>query len=458
MIGRHRSSRDRRAALAVIVVTVGLGGPAAGQQPAATDLSIAPRWAADRFVGGRTTLELELSRPLTSSDERLAVLIGSLDVSALLEVRGTRVRYRPTAARLPSGETEVVAYRVDRAGGWSEVGRAPLRVLTRGGLERGGVIPNADLSSTGQLDQRLPEGAPSPDRRTYQDLTLNLGIQGQGLRGGWQLTTQANALGVTQEAQRLRWADMQSDAPAIDLSDYRLQLERGRARLTMGNVATGANRFLLSGFGSRGLSAAVGIGSVATVDASLVNGTNVVGWTNLLGLSRSAHRIGTASLSLELKPSRPGAIHVDFSGLDASVLPLTSFNQGAATDAEESRGFGVQVAMSDARQRIRFSGGMSRSRFMNPADSAPRGRYQRGRRAPDQSDRALWRARPATRSGARRHQGDAGEPGRVVPPRAGGPALPECRRVRPIGRGEQRARRDGIPRGAVVAGRALANP
>jgi hypothetical protein len=348
---------------ALLALTLGFAAPAAAQAP---DLTLTPRWAIDRFQTGRAVLELELSRPLT--DERLALLIGSLDVSALIDVRGTQVRYRPIAGRLPSGDSEVVAYRVGADGSWTEIGRAPLRVLTRSGLESGTLTPSVDLSSTGQLDQRVGDGDPPPVRRTYQDVTLNLGVQAQAARSGWQLSTQASALGVTQETQRLRWSDLQGDAPAIDLSAYRIQVARGRAALSFGSVTGGANRHLLSGFGSRGISAGIGVGRFATVEAALMNGTNVVGWTNLLGLAESAHRIGVGTLSLELMPSRPGALHLDVSGMDASVLPATSFNQGAVTDAEESRGLGIQVALSDAKQRIRFAGGISRSRFLNPAD------------------------------------------------------------------------------------------
>jgi len=49
-------------------------------------------------------------------------------------------------------------------------------------------------------------------------------------------------------------------------------------------------------------------------------------------------------------------------------LPLAGFNQGAVTDAEESRGWGVRLLASTASQRVRFEGGWARSRFTNPPD------------------------------------------------------------------------------------------
>ena len=340
----------------------------AAQSDSAPSLTVEPRWSAERFVANRTALDLTLSRPLVAPNERLALIVGSLDVSAVLEVRGRLARYRPTSARLPSGESEIVAYLVRGPSDWTEVGRFPLKVRGRMGLDQGRVAPTVDVSGSALLRERLPDGDTAPPDRAERDLTLRLGFESMVARNGWQVTTQANALGATVEAQRLRWNELSAEAPAVDLSDYRVNLERGRSRLTIGNNSVGSNRYLLSGFSSRGLAAALGIGSIATFDAALMNGTSVVGWSNPFGLQEPEHRIGTSTLALELLPSRPGAFHVDISGMSGSVLPLTSFNQGAATDAEESHGVGVQVQTSDPGQRIRLTAGVARSRFVNPVD------------------------------------------------------------------------------------------
>lgn len=340
---------------------------AAAQDAGRGSLTILPGWSTDQFQSGRAPLELTLSRPLDAQAERLALVIGALDVSGLLEVRGQHVRYRPTAMRLPAGESEISAYVVSSSGAWQEIGRFPLKVRTRTGLDQGRVVPTVDLSSTGQLDQRVAEGEPPP-RGAYQDLTLRLGFEGQMSRQGWRITTQANALGVTEQSQRLRWSELQGDAPAVDLSDYQIRLAEGRSHITLGSVTTGNHRYLLNNFGSRGFATALEAGSFATLDAAVLNGTNVVGWSNPFGLMRPAHQIVSASLSLELVPSRPGALQVGISGLDGSVLPLTSINQGAVSDAEKNRGLGLEVKLSDAQQRIRFTGGFARSRYVNPAD------------------------------------------------------------------------------------------
>ncbi len=229
------------------------------------------------------------------------------------------------------------------------------------------MLPTVDLSTAGQLDQRIDPAAPPP-RRTYQDLTLRIGVENTLARDGWALTAQGNAVGVSLETQRLRWGDRAMAAPAVDLSDYRIEVASGGARMALGNVTAGSNRLLLNGFGSRGLTAGVALGQVVSVDAALVNGSNVVGWSNLTGLGESDHRIAVGTLRLDLAPKRPGGFQVGLTGLDGSVLPATGYAQGAATDAETSRGVGFEMAASDAANRIRFSGGIARSRFVNPGD------------------------------------------------------------------------------------------
>ncbi|HEX4931937.1 MAG TPA: hypothetical protein VFV33_02085, partial [Gemmatimonadaceae bacterium] len=337
------------------------------ERPDSASVRAVARWDSARFVSSRSPIAFDLSRPLTAG-ERLALVVGSHDVSGAVRLEGRRAEYVPSAMRLPPGATEAVAYVVTADGRWEEAGRAALRVRTRAGLEAGAWTPSADLASTGQLDQYVAEGAPSPDRRAYQDLTLRLGLAGKAARDGWEVTLQSNAVGASEKTQRLRYGERQDRAPTVDLSDYQLQLRHGAVRAAIGNLSVGGNRYLLSGFGSRGVTAGVQLHRAVSLEASAVNGTNVVGWDNLLGVSEGDHRMLSTGLAVEFIPSRPGALHVDVQALDGSLLPRTGFTQGAVTDAERSRGYGVQVSMSDAQQRVRFGAGVTESRFRNPSD------------------------------------------------------------------------------------------
>ena len=368
-IGSHAA---RASWLAVLALTCAARAAAqesavSTEAPDTARLRAIPHWDSTRFVGSRSPLTFELSRPL-GPGERLAIVIGTVDVSGALDVRGQRVVYHPAALRLPAGDTEAIAYVVEPGGAWREEGRSSLRVLTRAGFERSAATPSIDLASTGQLDQHVPDGAPPPERRAWQDLTLRLGLASSAARNGWEVALQSNAVGVSEKTQRLRWSERQHRAPALDLTDYRMQMNRGPVSVAVGNLSVGTNRYLLSGYGSRGVSASTRLRPGVSVEAAAVNGTNVVGWDNPLGLSERDHRMLTTGVGIEFAPDRPGALHVELQALDGAVLPRAGFTQGAVTDAERSRGFGVQVSLSDASQRVRITGGMARSRFRNPAD------------------------------------------------------------------------------------------
>lgn len=373
---RWRCDASTHAIAPAIALALGLSGGAVDLSAQAVDPPVSgagvtmraeARWETGRFLSPRASLAFELSRDLRSG-ERLAVLVGPVDVSATLDVSGRRVTYLPEALHLPAGSGEAVAYLVSDDGRWEEVGRAPLRVRSRAGLDDGRLTPSADLATSGQLDQYVADGDPPPDRRAYQDATLRLGLSAQGVRDAWEVAFQSNAVGASERTQRLRYGERQDRAAPLELADYQLQVRRGRVRAVAGNLSVGANRFLLAGFGSRGLSAGVQLHPAVSLEASAVNGTNVIGWDNLLGVSDGDHRLLSTALALEFVPSRPGALHLDVQALDGSLLPRTGYTQGAVTDAERSRGVGVQVNMTDPSQRVRLGAGITESRFRNPFD------------------------------------------------------------------------------------------
>lgn len=339
--------------------------PLWAQQDSASILKVSPAWQPDRYRDSDELIEMTLERALTA-DERLAVVIGALDVSQMTDVLGTRVRYRPAGHALPSGDSEISVY-VVRDGKWTLAAKLPIKVRNRLGLDEGRVLPVIDLSSAGQLK----EGGTSPaasGRTTYQDLTIRTGVQSTLTRDAWRVGIDANTVGVNREEQRLQYGTLQSSAPAVDLADYKVELTRGATRVQIGNISTSDQKLLLDGFSARGISGALPIGTRTSVHANVLAGSNEVGWSHALGVNRSAHRLASARVAFELNPSRPGAFHLDVTGLDGAVLPIANYNQGSVTDAEESTGWGSQVLLSNPSERLRFSGGLARSRFTNPAD------------------------------------------------------------------------------------------
>jgi hypothetical protein len=322
-------------------------------------------FATDRFIGSETPVGFTLDRPLAASSGRLALVVGSTDVSALAERTPMTITFRPRAVRLPAGESQVVLYLV-KGDVWTELARAPLKVLAAGGFTTASAKPSAALNLKGQLAEGHSGASPEPERPTYQDVTMNGGLQSTHVRNGWTVRTQSNYLGVSRREEALRFALRQDDAPRFDLSDYTVRLERGRTALALGHVTAGSNRHLMTGVATRGVGATVR-GGVANLEVAALNGSSIVGWDNFTGLDHGDHRIYSATLGVELRPKRPGALHVDATVLDGSLLPQTSFTQGAVVDAERSTGGGVQMSASTPSQRLRAAAGYSRSRFDNPS-------------------------------------------------------------------------------------------
>ena len=362
-------ARARRAAVWTLLSPAAMGAQnAISPAPAPIDSSLtaSASFPSDRFIAADTPVSFTLARAVAPSEGRLALVVGSLDVSALAERSPTMITYRPRTVRLPRGESEAVLYLVNGVS-WREIARVPLKVLATGGFTSATTKPSAALTMKGQLAEGHSAETPEPERPTYQDFGLSGGLQSAHVRGGWTFRTQSNYLGVSRREEALRFGLRQNEAPRLDLSDYVIQLEHGRALFGLGHVSTGSNRYLMNEFASRGVSATVR-GGGASVALAALNGSSVVGWDNFAGLDRGDHRVYAATLGVELRPKRPGALHIDATMLNGSLLPQTSFTQGAVVDAEQSTGGGVQLSASTPSQRLRAAAGYSRSRFDNPTN------------------------------------------------------------------------------------------
>ena len=337
----------------------------AGAAAAPAPLTVSASFDGVGWVRADSSITLSLSRFPSASEGRVAVLVGMTDLTPLFERMGSTLRYHARSLPLPSGESEVAIFLV--AGGkWTEVTRLPVKVLTPAGFTTAILKPSVSLNNKGQLAEGHSGSQPGPDPSTYQDFGFSSGVQTTHSRDGWSLRTQSTFVGVSRQQEALRFGIRQDRAPKIDLSDYLVQLERGAASLSLGHVTEGTNRYLLNSFASRGIEARVGTAR-ANLSLAAVNGSSIVGWNNFTGLDNTDHRVQSGTLNLELVPSRVGALHVDATLMNGSLLPQTSFTQGAVVDAERSTGQGVQISAASPSQRLRLAAGLSRSRFENPA-------------------------------------------------------------------------------------------
>lgn len=312
----------------------------------------------------RVPIAFTLSRALTADEGDLVVLIGTNDVSSLVTLRGTRATLEPGLFPLPVGESPLQLLLYTK-GEWSTIGTFTLRVRGAGGFTRATATPSLTLSSSGLVADGQSGGDATPSGPKRQDLTLAAGLRTAQERPDIAIETQASLVGATREEQALRFAQQGAQAPQVDLSDYRLSLRMPQARVDLGHVSLGNNRHLISGMTSRGVALTTGP-SWASLTLGSVAGAPIVGWDNLIGLAESAHRVSAASLGVELRRKRPGALQLRLTTMNGSLLPRAGFTQGAVTDAEESRGSGVELTTSTPGQRARLSAGYAQSAFSNP--------------------------------------------------------------------------------------------
>ena len=104
--GRHTSAAWR---LALLLATGRILG---AQQPADSTITVAPAFAADRFVAAQAPIELTLSRAPAAGEGRIAVFVGTSDLTSLFEVAGPRLVFHSNGVDLPSGESELKVYLV----------------------------------------------------------------------------------------------------------------------------------------------------------------------------------------------------------------------------------------------------------------------------------------------------------------------------------------------------------
>ncbi len=327
-------------------------------------LTITAATSLDAFRDRRAPIEFTLSRVLTPDEGELVVLVGSHDVSSMVTLRSTRATLEPGLFPLPVGESPL-QLQLYTNGQWITVSTFTLRVRGAGGFARSSASPTITLNSTGLVadGQRGDDAVPAGAKR--QDATLAAGFRSANERPGFAIETQSSLVGATREEQALRFAQRGTQAPQVDLSDYRVSLRMPQGRVELGHVSLGSNRHLIAGMTSRGVALTTGP-SWASLTLGSVAGAPIVGWDNLIGLAESAHRVSAASLGVELLRQRPGALQVRVTTMDGSLLPRAGFTQGAVTDAEESRGSGVEITTSTPGQRARLSAGYARSAFNNP--------------------------------------------------------------------------------------------
>ena len=338
--------------------------PPADSQP----LVITPDFAGDAWVDATQPIGLRLSRPLDLRNERLAVVVGRTDLSALFTVTPTVARYAANTLPLPSGEAEMVVYVVSRAQEWNEVARIPLRVRTRDGFYKKDVKPALTLTTSGQIaPERNGDGSKRPP---YTGVTFNPALTTALVNENGTVELQSNFLAVTKQTQALRFGAQGSSAPKFDLSDYLIKGASGPFSASLGHVSFGSAKHLISGVSSRGITAGLALAKFGELAVGLLNGSSIVGWDNPVGLAKNDHRIFGASLKLDPIRSHPGSMLFNVSVLQGQQLPQAGFNEGEVNDRERNRGASFHFTGKIPGDRLTLDAGYTVSKFENPPDEA----------------------------------------------------------------------------------------
>jgi len=386
--------------LPVLALQVGSGARVSAQ----SDLRVTATFTQEQPVTPDTSIELRLSRALAAGDGRLAIVIGSVDVTSMFITDETRLVYSPALVPLPLGASQVVVYLVNADGAWREVARFELQVVKerpvsaptplptpastatpanpdptpnpteaprkgRFGFDKLEYVPSLTLSLKSQPAQfNFPAATRPTERATFTDGTVQFSLRSEMARGRFGSQTQIDFAGSTFQAEALRFGTLGDKAPQIDLSSYLAQFQLGRAKVVVGHTSFGTARHLVNSFSSRGITVTVPITKRFDFSVAAMNGTNVVGYGNFFGLGKSKHQLQSATLGVELLPKRPGGLRLEFSGVSAYIQALNSFSQGSVNDVERSKGGSVRLIATDKAGRFKFDGGFTRSQFRNPAD------------------------------------------------------------------------------------------
>jgi hypothetical protein len=334
----------------------------------AQELTVTPSFKTDQYLPRTQPVELRLNRPLLPADGRLAVFLDQADLTTLFTIEQERIVYHPEKLPLPPGQHELIVFIVSPGGTWREIGRAQIKVLSRRGFEKAIVKPAADFTGKAQPYATNEPADNQPTRATFEDGTVQMTITSEHVRPGFAIRSNGQITGVTYRNEALRFGELGDDAPPIDLSAYRVDLQRGSTVLSVGHLGFGSLRHLVNGFSSRGVALKFGEGRMLSLQLAALNGSSVVGWDNFLGLDERAHRVLGATVGLEMIPSRPGGLRLETTLFGGSLLPFSGFNQGAVRTAEKSEGAGLRVVASHPSQRFTVDAGFTGSTFREARD------------------------------------------------------------------------------------------
>lgn len=320
------------------------------------------------WIDRRTPIRIQFNREYKVEDGRLSVWIESVDVTGISTIYNDHIVYQSNLSSLPSGSVSLKVYLVGENENWRELAAFSLNVRTIGGLEELNTTAGLTLTNKGQLvEEKLPVD-PVSDRPVFQDVTGQFNLKMSAVRNNWAIDAESQIMGVSFEREALRFRDLGADAPKVDLARYQLSVQNRGATLSAGHLRHGRHQHLLNGFQSRGLMYNQEINQNLEFTVAGTHGSNVVGWSNFIGLNDPGHRIFSGALGIEAVENSPGTLRFDIVSVVGAREGRRSFNQESIAESETSRGLGVKIQSAFWDKRVRGEASVAASRFNNPND------------------------------------------------------------------------------------------
>jgi hypothetical protein len=318
------------------------------------------------WIGAQTPLVVRLSRALTPGQERVVITVGTRDLTPQMERVSLEWRYHNEGVALVAGRHSLVVTLIRDDSVATELARQDLRVEGPFGVRERRVSRTTEAGLKSRLQNETTPAPTSVVRPTYNDYDgqLGLGLQLEGR--DFALSFRSAMVATSHRPNALRFGTRGDKAPLVDLSSFLAQYRTGPVEFSLGHLSTGNQRHLLNGFSSRGAGVRM---TRQRVHASItaLHGSTLAGWDDALGFTTPDHRILSGTVGMEALRT-PGALRIEMSALNGSVLPIAGFNQGTVADAETSAGTAVRIQSSLFSNRIRVEAGYAQSTFENPPD------------------------------------------------------------------------------------------
>ena len=425
MLGFARRASFAACCLAVLVYSLWLQ---ANHVQAQNDLTVTASFDSQTLLTHDTPIEIHLSRPLKTNEGHVAVIINHTDLTSLFIVDDMRLVYSPSLVPLPVGESVATVYLVSEENLWKEVARFTLRVskdedsgsranselaqdpsdfrsnfvrerfpgfgpfasafdlemttadesaqgqqpaassqVSKTNNHKMKFTPSLTLTINSQPAQSTFPG-PQPERATFTELNLQASIKNDSSYGIFSTQSSFDFAGSSFQQETLRFGTLGNDAPRVDLSSYLVHFQTGPVKYDVGHFSYGTQRQLINGFSSRGIQITVPFLKRFDFTAAAMNGTQLVGYDNFFGLSKSKHQMLSGTLGIEFIPKRPGGFRLEVGILSAYFQPISGVNRGVVTDLQRSRGIALRLIANDKGGRFHFEGGFTRSFFASPSD------------------------------------------------------------------------------------------